>query len=935
MTVTFRADAETVNGTAGTSVVVSRPSGTAVGDVLVAFLGAVGTPTITAAAGWNLIGTRDASTSIRSAAYWRVAAASDPASWTWTLSGAQRNVGYIAALEGANTADPVVASGSNGDTTAGTAWSAGTPITLIPHALGIGFAATVRTASGVATTWTTSGTERADLSANAGAGTDIAAAAASTTYTGDVDSLYGPTFTSSQSCDMGAIWAVTIRPAFIGYDGTGLASATVEAAFGADPDGDPALWTWTDVTGEVRGDPGVTIVAGRQDAAGQSSATRVTLEFNSATGDWTPENPQSRYWPNIRRRLPLRVSVPYGYGFPTERGTAFVESYTPRWDHSDAHSVVAIEATGRWDQIQGTNRPVESVLRRRILGPSPSTGTRVHAYWPAEDGSGSSLIAAATPGASPLNAGGDVQFAAESTLGGSAPLPTLGDGAVIAGSIPPYTATGFWCVAMVAKIPTPVAAVNHILTVKSTGSARTWTLTLAPGSPDTFSVRAYNSAGTEIYNDPVSMPSEALFYGRWLMFFLSVRQNGSNVDADGWFMDVATGTGTAGTLNSHTHGNAQTLHTAANAVTAGTGIGHYAAWVDAAFDPVSDLNLLSFAALQGEDDELPRLRFLRLAAEHNIQREASVESGNTQITMGPQQPGQLATRLRDCEAVDHGLIHDRGANGKLVFRTRASRYNQAPQLVLNNSLGQLSIGFEPRFDTTGIRSESTVKRDGGSSARFVGDESEGSHPDEATLNLHDDSHLYAIAGWRTNSAGVKGKRYPKLSFDLRRSPELLEAWLGMRLGDRMQAIALPQQHGPVGDIADVMLEGYTEHIDGERWTVTPVCSPAEPYLIAVVEATDDSVWRLEADGATLTAGITATQTSFQVTVAAGKPLFTTAAGDFPVDIEIGGERITISNISGASSPQTFTVSQRSVNGVVKAHAAGAAVTGWKIRPVGL
>jgi hypothetical protein len=37
---------------------------------------------------------------------------------------------------------------------------------------------------------------------------------------------------------------------------------------------------------------------------------------------------------------------------------------------------------------------------------------------------------------------------------------------------------------------------------------------------------------------------------------------------------------------------------------------------------------------------------------------------------------------------------------------------------------------------------------------------------------------------------------------------------------------------------------------------------------------------------------------------------------------IGGEVMTISGISGATSPQTFTISARSVNGVVKEHAAG-------------
>ena len=49
-----------------------------------------------------------------------------------------------------------------------------------------------------------------------------------------------------------------------------------------------------------------------------------------------------------------------------------------------------------------------------------------------------------------------------------------------------------------------------------------------------------------------------------------------------------------------------------------------------------------------------------------------------------------------------------------------------------------------------------------------------------------------------------------------------------------------------------------------------------------------------------------------------------AGGDFPFNTEIAGEVITVNGITGGSSPQTFSVT-RSVNGVVKAQAEGAAV----------
>jgi hypothetical protein len=73
--------------------------------------------------------------------------------------------------------------------------------------------------------------------------------------------------------------------------------------------------------------------------------------------------------------------------------------------------------------------------------------------------------------------------------------------------------------------------------------------------------------------------------------------------------------------------------------------------------------------------------------------------------------------------------------------------------------------------------------------------------------------------------------------------------------------------------------------------------------------------------ATIASGATSMQVD---TTNAASPLWTTSAGDFPFDVVVSGERMTVTNITGASSPQTFTIT-RSVNGVVKAQSAGADV----------
>lgn len=61
------------------------------------------------------------------------------------------------------------------------------------------------------------------------------------------------------------------------------------------------------------------------------------------------------------------------------------------------------------------------------------------------------------------------------------------------------------------------------------------------------------------------------------------------------------------------------------------------------------------------------------------------------------------------------------------------------------------------------------------------------------------------------------------------------------------------------------------------------------------------------------------------TSTSSSPVWTTAAADFPFDVTMGGERVTVTGVSGSSSPQTFTLA-RAANGVLKAQAVNTAVS---------
>jgi hypothetical protein len=102
------------SNTGGNNLVLSKPSGVVAGDFLVAQLAARQTLGATPS-GWTLLRTDTESTNAYQGIYYRFAAAGDPASWTFTGSGAL--AGGIVAYTNVSTVTPIEASAPNSGTT--------------------------------------------------------------------------------------------------------------------------------------------------------------------------------------------------------------------------------------------------------------------------------------------------------------------------------------------------------------------------------------------------------------------------------------------------------------------------------------------------------------------------------------------------------------------------------------------------------------------------------------------------------------------------------------------------------------------------------------------------------------------------------------------------------------------------------------------------
>lgn len=340
----------------------------------------------------------------------------------------------------------------------------------------------------------------------------------------------------------------------------------------------------------------------------------------------------------------------------------------------------------------------------------------------------------------------------------------------------------------------------------------------------------------------------------------------------------------------------------------------------------------TYLAATGYAGETAGARLTRVAAAGNIPLKIVGALASTTV-MGPQYSEPRLAQLRDAEAADFGILTEQRDAIGLLYRTRASMYAQTP-LIIDYSAKVVAPPFEPTDDDQSTRNDVTASRRDGGSYQIVQTTGRlsvsdppvgiGRYEDEVTVNVQTDAQLSGAASWWLKLGTLDAARYPSVTFNLAASaitPILRDQILALDVGDRLSIINITLADIP--DTVDLIVQGSTETISNDSWSITFNCAPGEPYQVAKFSGAS----RYDADGSQLTAGIGTTDLSFQVTQTKTS-LWTIDPTMFPLDVNMAGERITVSGITSATSPQTFAVSARSVNGVVKTHLAGEAVRLW-------
>lgn len=695
----------------------------------------------------------------------------------------------------------------------------------------------------------------------------------------------------------------------------------VELALGADPLDDPANWSWTDVSAYARNASTITIRRGKSARAAHVDTSTCALELNNSDGRFTPDLPTGAYYPNIQLNTPIRVSVDPGTGFNT-RFVGFVGSWKPSWPTGKTnYSKCSVTASGLLQRLN-QDSPLRSAFYRSLT----SSAITPLAYWPCEDASGSSTIAAGITGGIPATYTGTVNLGSDSSVDGSGPLLKLTTGATVEFTVAARSSGTPWAVRFLCRLPNNITTDKTALVTIRTPlrPIDTWDLTIRTGSPDKLQLFGYDNGVDQISDPGVNFTiSGTEPYGDQLWVEINAVQSGADIN---WSYTVRSKNGSVSNSGTKSSANLSGIRSIGlngpSGVVAdlnGATYGHMAVSHSASYGLIGSLGAGGWAGEPADD------RFTRLCGEQGIQ--ASVESAGSDVVfpMGPQGIKKFVDLLREVEDTDQGAIRESRIAPAVVYRNRFQRFNRTADLSLTfgstGTTGNVLIPFEPIADDQDVANSWTVTRDGGISATYTSTDLRlGTYPGSSTVNLDTDVGLVHHAEWQVHlGMAAPALRTPALIWDLHRTPSLVASWLACDLGSRISVANPPPQYPP--DPLDLLLDGYTETIASKTWRVQANTSPYRPYEVSTVQ--DSRLGRLDTDGSEITTAVTSTGTSLTVvpTSTAGPKWITTAtrAGDFPFDAFLAGERITVTAISNAAAP-TF------VNAGTAAHGDNASLT---------
>jgi hypothetical protein len=600
----------------------------------------------------------------------------------------------------------------------------------------------------------------------------------------------------------------------------------------------------------------------------------------------------------------MTISV-YQFTVTISLCTQQVPEWPVRWPDKSGNDVVApVEAAGILRYLGQNQPPLESAIAHQFSSRTPA------AYWKFEDGEKASYPGSAVSGGS-FGQVVDATFGNTDAPNGalsSVTLNTAGTSRIsgLVTSWAGFPATGHTGVCFF-KFPSIPASEVPFFEIRSTGKVTLWRMFAAA---TTFSLRGYDAGGTLVFDSGANLftidPTE------WFSMGVIATESGSSVNWQ-WVWYQVGGAFFVDPSGSFT-GTADSI-TGANVIAAVDGMLASHLWLGP--NTLSLLDSTFVLVANGYDGEFASARVKRVFTDAGI--DVNVHIGDS-VVMGPQP--KAATSLdvaRDAETADQGVLYERGA--VLGYIPHGARMGVPVTMALDWALGHIADTPEPTDDDQRIVNQWTSERDGGSTATVTDPESVARkrlYANGGTINVSSDQALADDAGWHVAVGTSDVMRWPQVTINLVAHPELIPLWLACRVGSRITIANLPKQQ-LAGEVADLLLEGWTQTITKYSWLVEMSLSPAGPYV--QVGNYDDTDAFYDVDTSVVATGFNASATSIAVKAPLAYDTWDVAGGYV---LKMNGEPISVTSatapvLSSGFYTQTLTVTRGTL---AKAHLAG-------------
>jgi hypothetical protein len=588
--------------------------------------------------------------------------------------------------------------------------------------------------------------------------------------------------------------------------------------------------------------------------------------------------------------------------------TGFVTSWPNEWDMTGNNSWAAISCSGILSRLrQGTN-PVQSPLRHQLQTTADSVS-----YWPMEDGVNSTSFANTVTGGK-IGSFSAVTLAEDSTLAGGGPAPAL---AADTGFIAlPVTGgvnsggTGFSAMVFI-KLPSLPAAKTRIVTVSPrSGPVATYAFSILP---TTTTLEALDTSGAVIATVTNNIVTD---WTQWMAWQLEVDNTagGGNTSVSGAYHQVGQAVYYAQTFNV-TGTTLSNIGGMKLTGPQGTNFAH--AWLGRNTLPfvTNSFSLVS----AGYAGEAAIDRWKRITSEAGLVSGVAGVSSNTSIIMGVQSEGNTMAILQSVADTDYATYVERA--GGLEMIPRDTRWNPVSLYTLSKAAGEIGDIPKPVRDDQRLKNTVTVSRTGGSSATYADTASvarNGTWQDSATVNEIDDGNLSNQASWRVFVGTARRSRWPVITLNFARSPQLIYLWGRKYYGFRFGVTTGTNQFA--GNEPDLVMEGFQASLDPEVWTVDMNCTDARTWLVG----TTDNHFFYQAEFTTLGASLTTTGTTLTFSISDASETWKVGASTATVIVK--GEEIKLGTVGAVSGTgpwtQVVTGCTRSMNSIVKTHASG-------------